>query len=266
MSGPAAAVTLSWCVVNLTASYMETSLMSQAILPHRWCVGIDLHKDSLTLCVFCPCCGEIRFQKIACRCRTQIAEFFSALPRPHVVAIEAVGFYRWLWGLAGTDRREVGAGRRHGQPAHWRAARLKTDREDAQNVAELLAVGRLPLAYLRLPWRCRSSRTKPGIATSSRDCIARVLHQVKSLMNANNDFGPARRGCRSHGLIRYLKAFESKVAPRHAAITAGKCVDQLTLIERQMALRPKSSCGTCSRRIASAETPGALAKPSRESA
>ncbi len=124
--------------------------MSQAILPHRWCVGIDLHKDSLTLCVFCPCCGEIRFQKIACRCRTQIAKFFSALPRPHVVAIEAVGFYRWLWDLlepiveklvlADAMAARALAGRR-----------LKTDREDAQNVAELLAVGRLPLAYARTP-------------------------------------------------------------------------------------------------------------------
>ncbi len=73
--------------------------MMNATLPHHWCVGIDLHKDTLTACVFCSCCGEIRFQKLAYKCRTQIVEFFSALPRPHVVAIEAVGFYRWLWDL-----------------------------------------------------------------------------------------------------------------------------------------------------------------------
>ncbi len=66
-------------------------------LNHRWCVGVDLHKDTLTACVFCGCCGEVSFQKIACRCRRQIAEYFAALPRPHAVAIESVGFYRWLW-------------------------------------------------------------------------------------------------------------------------------------------------------------------------
>ena len=72
---------------------MEELVMS---LNHRWCVGVDLHKDTLTACVFCGCCGEVSFQKIACRCRGQIAEYFAALPRPHTVAIESVGFYRWL--------------------------------------------------------------------------------------------------------------------------------------------------------------------------
>jgi len=71
--------------------------MSNATLNHRWCVGIDLHKDTLTACTYCACCGEISFRKLACKCRKQICEYFAALPHPHVVAIEAVGFYRWLW-------------------------------------------------------------------------------------------------------------------------------------------------------------------------
>ena len=64
---------------------------------HHWCVGVDLHKDTLTACVFCGCCGEYSFQKIPCKCRKQVAAYFAALPRPHTVAIESVGFYRWLW-------------------------------------------------------------------------------------------------------------------------------------------------------------------------
>ena len=71
--------------------------MVSMALAHRWFVGIDLHKETLTVCIYCPCCGEIRFQKLVCTCRKQIAEFFGSLPRPHVVAIETVGFYRWLW-------------------------------------------------------------------------------------------------------------------------------------------------------------------------
>ena len=115
-------------------------------LNHRWCVGVDLHKDTLTACMFCGCCGEVSFQKIACRCRRQIAEYFAALPRPHRVAIESVGFYRWLWEmlepiveellLADATQARALAGRR-----------LKTDREDALNIAELLASGRLPASY-----------------------------------------------------------------------------------------------------------------------
>ena len=66
-------------------------------LNHQWCVGIDLHKDTLTACVFCGCCGEVSFQKLPTKCRKQVAAYFAALPRPHTVAIESVGFYRWLW-------------------------------------------------------------------------------------------------------------------------------------------------------------------------
>lgn len=203
--------------------------MASATLVHHWCVGIDLHKDTLTVCTYCGCCGEISFRKFSCRCRAQIVEFFAALPRPHVVAIEAVGFYRWLWDLleaiveklvlADATAARALAGRR-----------LKTDREDAQNVAELLAAGRLPLAYAP-PMEVQILKDQTRHRNQLSRLHARVLHQVKSLMNANNRPGPAR--LQSDGLIRYLKAFEGKLPARHVAIL-WKCVDQLTLIERQM--------------------------------
>lgn len=197
-------------------------------LAHRWSVGIDLHKETLTVCVYCSCCGEIRFQKLVCRCRKQIAEFFGSLPRPHVVAIEAVGFYRWLWEmleplvdklvLADAAQARALAGRR-----------MKTDREDAQNIAELLACGRLPTAY-----------APPSHVQILRDCSrqrntlarqrAHVLIRVKSVMNANNRPGPAR--LTSAGLVRYLEAFDRKLPERHVQYL-WQCVDQLVLLDRQ---------------------------------
>ena len=204
--------------------------MAGATLPHRWSVGIDLHKDTLTACVYCSCCGEIRFQKIACRCRKQIAEFFGSLPRPHVVAIEAVGFYRWLWEmleplverlvLADATQARALAGRR-----------MKTDREDAQNVAELLACNRLPLAYAP-PFEVQVLRDCSRQRNALSRQHAHVLHRVKSVMNANNRPGPARMA--SSGLIRYLEAFQSKLPERHGRYL-WLCVDQLALIERQRA-------------------------------
>jgi transposase len=193
-------------------------------------IGIDLHKDTMTVCVYELPSGEVRYRKIACKCREQIAEFFRSLPRPHSVAIEAVGLYRWLWELlepiveklvlADATAARALAGRR-----------LKTDREDAFNIAELLAHGRLPIAYappgevqeLR-DWTRRRNRL-------SRD-HARVLHGVKSLMNLNNRPGPARLD--GQGLIRYLKGQGEKLPARHVTVLWG-CVDQLTLIERQIA-------------------------------
>jgi transposase len=202
----------------------------ERILNHHWCVGVDLHKDTLTACVFCSCCGEISFQKISCKCRTQIVSFFTALPRPHTVAIESVGFYRWLWEmlepiveklvLADATQARALAGRR-----------LKTDREDAFNIAELLSAGRLPSSYappLEVQMLRDITRHRNGFSRQH----ARVLCRVKSIMNANNRPGPVRLA--SDGLIRYLKGQGAKLPPRHVAML-WQCVDQLALTERQIA-------------------------------
>jgi hypothetical protein len=107
------------------------------------CVGVDLHKDSMTVCVIDRVSGEITYRKLSCKCRRQIAEYFSSLARPSVVAIESVGFYRWLWDLLEPIVDEL----QLADAARCRAAALsrpKTDREDAFNVADLLAAGQLP--------------------------------------------------------------------------------------------------------------------------
>ncbi len=206
-----------------------------ATLNHHWCVGIDLHKDTLTACTYCRCCGEHSFQKIACKNRTQIAEYFAALPRPHTVAIETVGFYRWLWEtleplveklvLADATQARALAGRR-----------LKTDREDSFNIAELLAAGRLPTSYappLEVQMLRDACRHRSGFSRQH----AKVLCRVKSIMDANNRPGPAR--LQSDGLIRYLKAQGAKLPERHVAML-WDCVDQLALTERQIALAERT--------------------------
>ena len=198
---------------------------------HYWCAGIDLHKETLTTCLFCRCCGTVSYRKLYCKCRGQIVDYFTELPRPHIVAIEAVGFYRWLWELlepivedlvlADATQARALAGRR-----------LKTDREDAFNIAELLSAGRLPLSY-----------APPGLVQQLRDLTrhrnsfsrqhARVLHRVKSIMNANNRPGPAR--LKSDGLARYIRSQGDKLSTEHVAML-WDCVDQLTLTERQIDL------------------------------
>lgn len=206
-----------------------------ATLNHHWCIGVDLHKDTLTACTFCGCCGEIAYRKIACKCRRQVVDFFAALPRPHTVAIETVGFYRWLWELlepvvdklvlADATQARALAGRR-----------LKTDREDAFHIAELLAAGRLPTSYaptMEVQLLRDLTRHRNGFSRQH----ARVLCRVKSIMNANNRPGPTR--LQSDGLIRYLKAQGPKLPERHVAML-WNCVDQLALTERQIAQSERS--------------------------
>jgi transposase len=207
---------------------MEELGMSRS-LNHHWCVGIDLHKDTLTACVFCGCCGEVSFQKIPCKCRKLISKYFAALPRPHTLAIESVGFYRWLWEmlepiveklvLADATQARALAGRR-----------LKTDREDALNIAQLLAAGRLPTSYAP-PMEVQILRDMTRHRNGFSRQHARILHRVKSIMNANNRPGPARM--QSDGLIRYVKGQGPKLPARHVEML-WQCVDSLALTERQM--------------------------------
>jgi transposase len=202
----------------------------ESTLHHHWSFGSDLHKDTLTACVFCRCCREVSFQKIPCKCRKLITKYFAALARPHTVAIETVGFYRWLWELlepvvekpvlADAAQARALAGRR-----------LKTDREHAFNIAELLSAGRLPLSYappLSVQFLRDLTRHRNGFSRQH----ARVLCRVKSIMNANNRLGPTR--LETDGLIRYLKAQAEKLPTRHVAML-WQCVDQLALTERQIA-------------------------------
>jgi transposase len=198
-------------------------------LNHHWCVGIDLHKDTLTACVFCGCCGEFSFQKLPCKCRKQIATYFAALPRPHTVAIESVGFYRWLWELLEPIVQELALADAT-QARALAGRRIKTDREDALNIAQLLAAGRLPTSYappLEVQILRDLTRHRNGFSRQH----ARVLCRVKSIMNANNRPGPARMA--SDGLIRYLKAQGEKLPARHVEML-WQCVDALALTERQM--------------------------------
>ena len=220
-------------MVTRSKKVCRTSVVSQPALlvPHRWCVGIDLHKDTMMIGVYCRCCGEFKFRKIACKNRDQVAQFFRALPRPHIVAIEAVGFYRWLWELlepiveklvlADATQARALAGRR-----------LKTDREDARNIAELLADGRLPLAYAP-PSELQGLRDWTRQRNRLSRAHARLLNGVKSIMNINNRPGPARLDAAR--LTGYVKAYGDRLPERHVRML-WSFQRQLSLNEEETAL------------------------------
>jgi transposase len=183
----------------------------------------------MTVCLFCSATGEVDYKKIPCKCRKRVRDFFEALPRPHAVAIESVGFYRWLWEmlepivekllLADATATRALAGRR-----------LKTDREDAFNVAELLSMGRLPLAYappMEVQILRDVTRYRNGLARQH----ARILNRVHSILQTNNRPGPQRM--ESDGLTRYVKTLGNALPVRHVEML-WKYVDQLSLTERQI--------------------------------
>jgi transposase len=199
-------------------------------------VGIDLHKDTLTACTIGAKDREVSYRKIACVAREKVREFLAGLPRPSVVAIETVGFYRWLWTEAEPIVDQVLLADARGARA-LAGRRIKTDREDAFNVAELLMTGRLPSAWAP-PGQIQRlrdlTRHRNGL---SRD-HARVLHRVKSIMNRLNRPGPARMD--AAGLQRYLIASVERIE-----------ADDLTMLwqHQRRLVELEQDCSAIERRI-----------------
>lgn len=196
----------------------------------KLCVGIDLHKETMTVCVLDPATGDERFEKIACKCRDKVVAFFTALPKGHIVAIESVGFYRWLWELLEPIVQKVVLA----DATQCRALagrRIKTDRDDASNVAQLLQCGRLPVAWAP-PMNIAHLRD----VTRHRHYLsrqhARVLHRVKSIMAMLNRPGPAR--LRATGLHKYIAAQRPKI-PAHFIEQLEMAFDELVILERHVA-------------------------------
>jgi transposase len=77
----------------------------------------------------------------------EVREFYSQLPRPLLVGIEATGSMHWFLNLM----EELGIECRVGHPATIRAAaprKQKTDRRDAELILKLVAENRFPAIWL----------------------------------------------------------------------------------------------------------------------
>ena len=80
----------------------------------------------------------------------QVREFYSSLPRPVLVGIEASGSMPWFLNLM--EELEIEC--RVGHPAQIRAAeprKQKHDRRDAELILKLLAEDRFPAIWLPQP-------------------------------------------------------------------------------------------------------------------
>ena len=145
-----------------------------------WHVGIDLHREFVVMAAVRDN-GEIMEPvKIACRDSDAIVEVVRSLA-PFRAVIEASGTYRWLYDLL----------RPHGtillaHPLRLRAMiqrRSKTDKLDAQLLANLLRINQIPLAYvppepyqrLRDLARCRAKlgQDRAEAKIKLRDLLAR---------------------------------------------------------------------------------------------
>jgi transposase len=139
-------------------------------------VGVDLHKQIIVLCVIMVVAGKrqvVARRRLACRDVAAIEEFFRSLGA-FQVAVEATAAYEWFLKLieSHADRIVLVHPRKMRIIAE---SRRKTDRLDAQILAEFLAADELPEAWRPTP-RVREHR---GLVRQ-RDHLRRRISGVRS--------------------------------------------------------------------------------------
>src|ERR1700746_3328954 len=109
-------------------------------------IGCDLHARQQTLAMLDTTTGEVVNLTLMHE-GDKVREFYSELPRPALVGIEATGSMQWFLNLM----EELGIECRVGHPAQIRAAeprKQKHDRRDADLILKLLAQNRFPAIWL----------------------------------------------------------------------------------------------------------------------
>ena len=112
-------------------------------------IGADLHKKSITLCVMDEKLKVLARKTVDCDQTDQLVEFFQQF-RPFKLVVEATASYLWFVELVKPLAEEVVLA----NPGKLRViveSIKKTDRLDAQILAEFLARGQIPRAYMPTP-------------------------------------------------------------------------------------------------------------------
>ena len=109
-------------------------------------IGVDLHARQQTIAMLDPETGELVEKTLKHEGET-VREFYSALPHPVLVGIEATGSMHWFLELL----EELGIERQVGHPAEIRAAeprKQKHDRRDAALLLKLQVENRFPSLWV----------------------------------------------------------------------------------------------------------------------
>ncbi len=149
-------------------------------------VGVDLHKKSISLCVMVQEPGGRRVidrHRFACDDVESIAAYFHALGRYRVV-VEATASYEWFVKLLEPTADRVVL-------AHPKKLRIiaestkKTDKLDAQVLAELLALDMIPEAW-RPTDRVRQHRSLVRFRRRTSRRLASVKNSLRRVLSHYN--------------------------------------------------------------------------------
>jgi len=140
-------------------------------------IGVDLHTRQQTIAMLDDQTGELVEKELQHE-GEQVREFYSALPKPVLVGLEATGSMHWFLRLL----EELGIEFRVGHPAKIRAAeprKQKNDRRDARLLLTLLAEKRFPAI-----WMPSCEQRDLQILLRHRDQLVRLRTRIQLSLQA----------------------------------------------------------------------------------
>lgn len=187
--------------------------------------GIDLHKQTITVCVMDQARNVLERKRLFCADETSIRSFFENLGIFQAV-VEATASYEWLVKLIEPLADKV-------LLAHPKKLRViaestrKSDKLDAQVLAEFLVLDMIPTSYRPTP-RQRDHRR----LVRQRDSIQRRITSVKNRMRRiMSNYNADRKDLFSRAGQDFLKQFKLSPADRFAI---NQMTAELEFFQRQL--------------------------------
>ena len=166
-----------------------------------WHVGIDLHRESVVVAAVNDAGEAMDPVRIACQDTAALLDVLKAL-KPFRAVIEASGTYRWLYELLSAHGVILLA-----HPLRLRAMiqrRSKTDKLDAQLLANLLRIHQIPLAYIPPePYQQLRELTRGRVRLGRGQAEAKI--QLRALLARRNRQAPFRVPFGPRGLAWFAK-------------------------------------------------------------
>jgi transposase len=171
-------------------------------------VGIDLHKQTTTVCVMDQGLRVVHRKTLYCSEPEKIVAFFRSLGRFQAV-VEATASYEWLWQLLEPLANRLVL-------AHPKKLRIiaestrKSDRLDAQVLAEFLVRGMIPESYRPTPRQRQHRRlVRPRYYLRRRAASART--KIRRIVA---DYNADRQDLFTTEGLKYLKKLPVSKADR----------------------------------------------------
>jgi len=149
-------------------------------------VGVDLHKHSISLCVVELAGRErkiIERRRFRCDEEEPMADYFAGLGEYQLV-VEATASYEWFVQLVEPSADRVLLA----HPSHLRViaqSKRKTDKLDAQTLAEFLALDQIPESWRPTP-RVRQHRTLVRHRSYVQKRITSVKNKLRRVLSNYN--------------------------------------------------------------------------------